>query len=58
MNHIHLTTKLNSHGNNFICTTFKENYTGEAPAQYDSSLTCFNTTTYTMVKTKMERMMR
>ena len=34
-------------GNNLICATLKEDYTGEAPARYDSSLTCFDTTTYT-----------
>ncbi len=34
-------------GNNLIYATLKEEYTGEAPALYDSSLTCFDTTTYT-----------
>lgn len=36
-----------SNGNNLVYATLKENYTGEAPALYDSSLTCFDTTTYT-----------
>ncbi len=36
-----------SKGNILIYATLKEDYTGEAPAQYDSSLTCFDTTTYT-----------
>lgn len=34
-------------GNNLIYATLKEEYTGEAPTLYDSSLTCFDTTTYT-----------
>lgn len=36
-----------SNGNNLVFATLKEDYTGEAPALYDSSLTCFDTTTYT-----------
>lgn len=36
-----------SKGNNLIYATLKEDYTGDAPAQYDSSLTCFDTTAYT-----------
>ncbi|MCD7871838.1 MAG: hypothetical protein LUG21_00690 [Clostridiales bacterium] len=36
-----------SKGNNLICATIKENYTGEAPDQYDASLNCFDTTIYT-----------
>ena len=36
-----------SNGNNLVYATLKEDYTGEAPALYDSSLTCFETTTYT-----------
>lgn len=36
-----------SKGNNLIYATLKEDYTGEAPALYDSGLTCFDTTTYT-----------
>ena len=36
-----------SNGNNLVYATLKENYTGEAPAQYNASLTCFDTTTYT-----------
>ena len=36
-----------SNGNNIVYATLKEDYTGEAPALYDSSLTCFDTTTYT-----------
>lgn len=34
-------------GNNLIIATLKKDYQGEAPALYDSSLTCFDTTTYT-----------
>lgn len=34
-------------GNNLILATLKKDYQGEAPALYDSSLTCFDTTTYT-----------
>lgn len=33
-------------GNNLVYATLKEDYTGEAPALYNSSLTCFDTTTY------------
>ena len=33
-------------GNNLILATLKKDYQGEAPALYDSSLTCFDTTTY------------
>ena len=36
-----------SKGNNLVHATLKENYTGTAPALYDSSLTCFDSTTYT-----------
>lgn len=36
-----------SKGNNLVCATLKKDYTGTAPAQYDASLTCFDTTTYT-----------
>lgn len=36
-----------SKGNNIIYSTLKEDYTGEAPAQYNANLTCFDTTTYT-----------
>ncbi|MGN0528479.1 MAG: amidase domain-containing protein [Eubacterium sp.] len=36
-----------SNGNNLVYATLKEDYTGDAPALYDSSLTCFDTTTYT-----------
>ena len=36
-----------SNGNNLVYATLKEDYTGEAPAQYDSNLSCFDTTTYT-----------
>ncbi len=36
-----------SKGNNLIYATLKEDYTGEAPAQYNASLNCFDTTTYT-----------
>lgn len=36
-----------SKGNNLIYATLKEDYTGDSPTQYDSSLTCFDTTTYT-----------
>lgn len=36
-----------SNGNNLVYATLKEDYTGEAPALYNSSLTCFDTTTYT-----------
>ena len=36
-----------SKGNNLVCATLKEDYTGDIPALYDSSLTCFDTTTYT-----------
>ena len=34
-------------GNNLVLATLKKDYQGEAPALYDSSLTCFDTTTYT-----------
>lgn len=34
-------------GNNLIYATLKEDYVGEVPALYDSSLDCFDTTTYT-----------
>ena len=34
-------------GNNIVCATLKADYTGEAPALYDSTLDCFDTTTYT-----------
>ena len=34
-------------GNNLVLATLKEDYQGEAPALYDSSLTCFDTITYT-----------
>lgn len=33
-------------GNNLVYATLKEDYSGEAPALYDSTLTCFDTTTY------------
>lgn len=36
-----------SNGNNLVYATLKEDYTGEAPALYDSSLTCFDTVCYT-----------
>lgn len=36
-----------SKGNNIVYATLKEDYTGEAPALYDSSLTCFDTLCYT-----------
>ena len=36
-----------SKGNNLVCATLKDDYTGDAPALYDSALTCFDTTTYT-----------
>lgn len=36
-----------SKGNNLIYATLKEDYTGNAPALYDSNLNCFDTTTYT-----------
>lgn len=36
-----------SKGNNLISATLKKDYKGEAPELYDSSLTCFDTTTYT-----------
>lgn len=36
-----------SNGNNLVYATLKEDYTGTAPALYDSTLTCFDTTTYT-----------
>lgn len=34
-------------GNNLVYATLKEDYTGEAPSVYDSSLTCFDTLCYT-----------
>ncbi len=34
-------------GNNLVLATLKKDYQGETPALYDSSLTCFDTTTYT-----------
>ena len=34
-------------GNNLVLATLKKDYQGEAPALYDSSLTCFDTITYT-----------
>ena len=34
-------------GNNLVYATLKEDYTDTAPELYDSSLTCFDTTTYT-----------
>ena len=36
-----------NNGNNLVYATLKEDYTGTAPALYDSTLTCFDTTTYT-----------
>lgn len=36
-----------SKGNNLIYATLKEDYIDEAPALYDSTLTCFDTITYT-----------
>lgn len=36
-----------SNGNNLVYATLNEDYTGTAPALYDSTLTCFDTTTYT-----------
>ena len=36
-----------SKGNNLVYATLKEDYTGDAPALYDSDLNCFDTTTYT-----------
>lgn len=36
-----------SKGNNLIYATLKKDYTGEAPAQYNANLNCFDTTTYT-----------
>ena len=36
-----------ANGNNLVLATLKKDYQGEAPALYDSSLTCFDTTTYT-----------
>lgn len=36
-----------SHGNNLVYATLKKDYTGEAPALYNASLNCFDTTTYT-----------
>lgn len=35
-----------SKGNNLVLATLKKDYKGEAPELYDSSLTCFDTTTY------------
>ena len=34
-------------GNNLVLATLKNDYKGEVPELYDSSLTCFDTTTYT-----------
>ena len=34
-------------GNNLVLATLKKDYQGEAPALYDSSLTCFDTLSYT-----------
>ena len=34
-------------GNNLVLATLKKDHQGEAPALYDSSLNCFDTTTYT-----------
>lgn len=34
-------------GNNLVYATLKEDYTGEAPALYNSTLTCFDTICYT-----------
>lgn len=33
--------------NNLVYATLKKDYTGEAPSEYDSSLTCFDTICYT-----------
>ncbi|MGN0532412.1 MAG: hypothetical protein ACI4IN_06420, partial [Eubacterium sp.] len=35
-----------SKGNMLVCATLKESYTGDPPSVYDSTLTCFDTTSY------------